>query len=108
MLTVDKKEEIRKEYFLKGKSIRRIARELGVSRATVKKAIQNSKVPVYKRTVPVRYPVLEPVIPLIDNWLKEDESQPKKQRHTAARIWIRLKGEHGFTGGESYGAQICP
>ncbi len=101
MVTVEKKEEIRREHFLHGKSIRRIARELGCSRSTVKKAIQNSEVPVYRRTAPIRYPVLQPVIPLIDNWLKEDESQPKKQRHTATRIWIRLKEEAGFTGDES-------
>jgi transposase len=101
MLTVDKKEAIRREHFLQKKSIRRIARELGYSRRTVRKALQDSDVPVYRRTAPTRYPVLQSVIPLIDNWLKEDESQPKKQRHTARRIWIRLKGEHGFTGGES-------
>src|SRR5450759_6012219 len=100
MLTVDKKEAIRREYFLQRKSIRRIARELGYSRRTVRKALQDSDVPVYRRTAPTRYPVLQPVIPLIDNWLKEDESQPKKQRHTAMRIWIRLKEEAGFTGGE--------
>ena len=97
MLTVEKKEEIRREHFVQGKSIRRVARESGCSRTTVRKALRDSGVPVYRRTAPKRYPVLEPVIPLIDNWLKEDESQPKKQRHTARRIWIRLKEEADFT-----------
>jgi len=101
MVTVEEKERIRREHFVYGKSIRRIARELGYSRTTVKKALQDSTVPVYKRTVPTRYLVLQSVIPLIDNWLKEDESQPKKQRHTARRIWIRLKEEAEFTGSES-------
>ncbi|MFH1902538.1 MAG: helix-turn-helix domain-containing protein, partial [Candidatus Omnitrophota bacterium] len=101
MLTVDKKEAIRREHFLQRKSIRRIARELGCSRRTVRKALQDSDVPVYKRTAPTKYLVLQPVIPIIDNWLREDESQPKKQRHTARRVWIRLKEEAGFTGGES-------
>lgn len=101
MLTVEKKEEIRREHFVQGKSIRRIARELGYSRTTVRKAIQDSGVPEYRHILPVRYPVLNPVIPLIDNWLKEDESQPKKQRHTARRIWIRLKEETEFNGSES-------
>ena len=104
MLTVDKKEVIRREHFLQRKSIRRIARELGYSRRTVRKALQDSDVPVYRRTAPTRYPVLQSIIPLIDNWLKEDESQPKKQRHTARRVWIRLKKETGFTGSES---SIC-
>jgi len=101
MVTVEKKEEIRREYFLKEKSIRRIARELNYSRTTIRKAIQDPGVPVYRRTAPIKHPVLGPVIPLIDNWLKEDESQPKKQRHTARRIWTRLKEEQGFTCGES-------
>ena len=101
MVTVEEKERIRREHFVYGKSIRRIARELGCSRRTVRKALQDSDVPVYRRTAPTRYLVLQPVIPIIDNWLREDESQPKKQRHTATRIWIRLKEEAGFTGGES-------
>ena len=36
---------------------------------------------------------------VIDQVLVYDQSQPKKQRHTAKRIWDRLKAEYGFTGG---------
>jgi transposase len=36
---------------------------------------------------------------MIDQILEDDQSQPKKQRHTARRIWERLKAEHGFCGG---------
>ena len=101
MVTVEKKEEIRRAYFLKKKSIRGISRELGYSRKTIRKAIEDPGVSAYRRTAPIIHPVLGPVIPLIDNWLKEDESQPKKQRHTARRVWTRLKEEQQFTVGES-------
>jgi transposase len=35
----------------------------------------------------------------MDPFLEEDESRPRKQRHTASRILERLRDEHGFTGG---------
>ncbi len=98
MLTVEKKEEIRREYFLKKKSIRKISKEMYCSRTTVRKAIRDSDTPVYTLSSPRKYPVLEPVIPIIDNWLKGDESWNKKQRHTAHRVWERLKTEYGFLG----------
>jgi len=101
MVTVEKKEEIRRAYFVEKKSILRISEEFGCARKTVRKAIKDPGVPVYKRTAPLIYPVLEPVIPIINRWLKEDQDRPKKQRHTARRVWIRLKEEHAFTGSES-------
>ena len=36
---------------------------------------------------------------MIDQILEDDKTQPKKQRHTAKRIYERLKTEHGFSGG---------
>lgn len=42
--------------------------------------------------------VLEPVKAVIEAWLKEDQRRPRKQRHTAQRIYERLCSEHGFTG----------
>lgn len=48
---------------------------------------------------PKRYPVLGPFIPIVDDWLEEDRKIPKKQRHTAKRIYDRLKDEHGYPGG---------
>ena len=37
---------------------------------------------------------------IIDQILREDQSRPKKQRHTAKRIGERLRAEYGFTGGD--------
>lgn len=48
---------------------------------------------------PGEYPVLGKYIPLIDKWLEEDTKAPRKQRHTAKKIYDRLREEHGFTGG---------
>lgn len=33
--------------------------------------------------------------PLIDEWLLADREAPRKQRHTARRVWERLRAEHG-------------
>ena len=46
-------------------------------------------------------PVLGPWKPLIRTWVTADQVLPKKQRHTARRIWQRLVDEHGAELGES-------
>ena len=101
MVKVDEKERIRRAYFLQRRSIRQIARELHHSRRTVRKAIYDPGPPRYMRVVPTIKPVLGPVTDIIDEWLEEDLSRPRKQRHTARRIYHRLVEEHDFKGGES-------
>jgi transposase len=54
--------------------------------------------PGYVRSKPPGKPKLGPLIPVIDAILTV-ETAPPKQRHTAQRIFERLKTEHGFTGG---------
>ena len=100
MVTVEEKEIIRREHSIKGKSIRQVARELKHSRRTIRKAIMDAGIPAYTRKKPVSKPVLGPHIPIIKQWLEEDRSRPVKQRHTAKRIYDRLRDEHGFTGSE--------
>jgi hypothetical protein len=39
--------------------------------------------------------------PLIRAWVQADQELPRKQRHTARRIWQRLVAEHGARVGES-------
>ena len=101
MVKVDEKERIRRAYFLQRKSIREIARELHHARRTVRKAIYDPAPPHYTRVVPATKPVLGAFTAIIDRWLDDDLSSPKKQRHTARRIYHRLVEEHGFKGGES-------
>src|SRR3546814_12156108 len=55
--------------------------------------------PGYRRSVPVRRPKLDAFTGVIDRILEEDGSAPRKQRHTAIRIYERLRDEHGFEGG---------
>ena len=100
MIQVDEKETIRRLYFIQRHSIREVAKELRHSRRTVKKAITDASVPEYHLTVPRISPVMDPFKAIIERWLEEDKSQPKKQRHTAHRIYTRLVGEQNFTGGE--------
>ena len=54
--------------------------------------------PGYRRSKPPVRPKLDPFLPIIDQILEDDRSQLKKQRHTARRIFERLRDEHGFTG----------
>ena len=82
-----------------GMSERAAARHFGISRESVKKMLCFSVPPGYRRTVPVRRPKLDGFIEIIDQWLKEDLKQLRKQRHTAKRIFDRLRAEHGFSGG---------
>ena len=56
--------------------------------------------PGYRRTAPVRRPKLDGFTGLIDEWLRKDrDDDHRKQRHTATRIFDRLRDEHGFPGG---------
>lgn len=101
MVGVEERERIRRAHFIEKKTIRRIARELGHSRRVVREAIKESTVPVYRRKQPYVLPVIGPYVPVIEQWLLEDEGVPEKQRHTAHRIFARLTEERGFTGCES-------
>ena len=82
-----------------GHSIRRLARELGHGRDTVKKALVESSPRGYTRTQPTNCPKLGAFTAVIDQILKDDQSEPRKQRHTASRIYQRLREERGYAGG---------
>ena len=83
-----------------GLSHREAARRFGIDRRTVKKMLRYSAPPGYRRTKPVRRPKLEGFTGIIDAILEADRAPevPRKQRHTAHRIFERLRDEHGFTG----------
>ena len=55
--------------------------------------------PGYRRAKPIRCPKLDAFTGVIDQILSDDQQRPKKQRHTAKRLWERLRAEHAFTGG---------
>ncbi len=96
---MDQYEHIRTAHRVYGKKIREIARETGHSKNTVKKALRGEFCGYTKRRSQA-HPVLGPYLTLIDDWLVGDKTEPKKQRHTAQRIYKRLVEEHGFSGSE--------
>lgn len=97
---MDQYQLIRTAHLVYGKGIREIAREYGHSRKTVKKALKGLA-PEYRREKAPARPVMDPFQEVIEGWLLEDQSQPRKQRHTAHRIYMRLVLEYGFAGAES-------
>ena len=99
MFAVESYAAVRRFVFVGGHSRREAARVFRLSRETVAKMCRFSLPPVYTRTKPVEKPKLGPLLPVIDAILAGDGTAPVKQRHTAKRIFERLRDEHGFAGG---------
>jgi transposase len=102
MLRVEEIEEIRRAYHVEQKSIRAISREQGHHRRVVREAIAgtNPAPRHYRLSTPRSKPVVGQVVPIIAAWLDADQTAPRKQRHTAKRIFDRLVVEHGYAGKE--------
>ena len=98
MYRVDVYLRVRRAVMVEGKSIREVSREFGLHRDTVRKMLAYSVPPGYRRQSPPRCPKLEPFTGVIDRILKDDHKVSKKQRHTAKRIFERLREEYGFDG----------
>ena len=77
---------------------REAASRFGIARETVKKMLRHSEPPGYRRSQPAKRPKLDPFTDIIDRIVEEDRSAHRKQRHTAKRIFERLRDEHGFAG----------
>lgn len=93
-------ERIRREARDEGLSIRELAARHHVHRRTVRQALADAVPPT--RKTPVRTaPVLGPHVDTVRAWLIEDLTAPRKQRHTARRVWQRLVEEHAVAVAES-------
>lgn len=99
MFVVEVYAAVRQFVFNDGKSRREAARVFGLSRETISKMCRFSMPPGYVRQRPPQKPKLGPLIPVIEAILEADRTSPVKQRHTAKRIFERLRDEHGFAGG---------
>jgi transposase len=100
MRKVELFEAIRRDQAVHGWGVRRLAKQHGVGRRLVRQALSSALPP--PRRAPVREaPVLGPAKPFIEAVLEADREAPRKQRHTAHRIWERTRTELGLEVAES-------
>ena len=92
---VEQFEQIRRDRDREGLSIRALAERHGVHRRAVRQALASPLPPAKRAPVSRPAPKLGPYRAVIDEWLEADRVAPRKQRHTAKRIWRRLVDEHG-------------
>jgi len=94
-------EQIRKAHEREGLGVRALGRRFGVHRRDVRQALASAVPPARKAPAPRAAPKLDAWKPTIEAWLEQDRYAPRKQRHTARRVWQRLVEEHGADLGES-------
>lgn len=96
--TMDQIHHIRELFYQQDKNISEIASETGLNWKTVKKYVDMedfNALPPAPATI--QESKLDPFKPLIDEWLLADRFAPRKQRHTAKRVFRRLCDEaEGF------------
>jgi transposase len=93
--------EIRRRVLVDGQSKRSVCREFDIHWDTLQKILSHSEPPGYRRAAARPKPKLEPFLPVIHQILEADKKAPRKQRHTARRIFERLRDEHAYQGGLS-------
>jgi transposase len=86
-------EQIRRDRDRDGLSKRALAAKHGVHRRAVRQALESPVPPVKRAPVSRPAPKLGVYRALIDEWLEADRDAPRKQRHTARRVWQRLVEE---------------
>src|SRR3974377_2404553 len=95
---MDEWTEIRRKVLVEGVSKRSIQRDYGIGHQALAKILANPEPPGYQMAELRRKPVLGPHLATIDQILADDKEAPPKQRHTARRIFERLRDEHGYRG----------
>lgn len=88
--------KIRRRHKIKGESISAIARDLNLSRNTVKKYLNAEVDPVYQRDRQPA-PKLGAIQPVLETWLEQDSQRHKRERRTAQRLFEDLQRE-GYAG----------
>src|SRR5690242_1992911 len=97
MLTVETIGRVRREHFLKGKAIKEIARNLKVSRNTVRKILRSGETAFrYGRKVQPR-PKLGPWLSVLDELLASNAAKPAREQLTLIRLFEELQGR-GYDG----------
>jgi transposase len=97
MVTVDEYARIRQAHRLDKLSIRQLSRRFHHSRRKIRQILAEPEPkPYQRRSLPS---ILDVFRPVIDAILRQDEEAPRKQRHTVAKLFRRLRDEHGYQGG---------
>ena len=95
---MDEWTEIDARSWSKARSKRSIHRDYGIGHQALTKILANAEPPGYQMAEIRRKPVLGPHLATIEQILADDNEAPPKQRHTARRIFDRLRDEYGYTG----------
>ena len=98
MKTMFEYDLVRRLYYRDGLSKHEISRRTGLHRKTINKMLLYARPPGYRLSRPRPKTKLDPFLGIIDQILEDDRKAPKKQRHTARRILVRLHQEYGFAG----------
>jgi hypothetical protein len=98
MYSVDIYSRVRPACLNVGMSSQEAARYFNKDRKTIAKMLRHALPPGYRRSEAPRRPTLDAYVGIIDEILCTDKALIKKQRHTAKRIFERLRDEHGYAG----------
>jgi transposase len=79
-------------------SIRQACSEYRLNFRTVRKVVRQPEPPPFRAPQPRPKPVLGPFLAVVRQIVDDDRHAPPKQRHTARRIYERLRDEHGYPG----------
>ncbi len=90
--------EVRRRVLNKELSKRAACEEYSIHWDTLTKMLEHTEPPGYRKAQPRTKPKIGPLLPAIHKILKDDRQAPRKQRHTAKRIFDRLVEEHQFDG----------
>ena len=91
--------EVRRRVLTGELSKRAACQEYGINWRTLAKMLAHAEPPGYRRRAKREKPILGPHLAWIHEVLEQDREAPKKQHHTAQRIFDRLRAERGYTGG---------
>jgi transposase len=93
--------QVRRYVLAEGHSKRSACKAFGLNWRTMQKMLDHPEPPGYRQSKPASAKKIDRFLPILYQWLEEDRAAPRKQRHTAKRIYERLRDEHRFEGGET-------
>lgn len=93
--------EVRRYVLVDKHSKRSACKRFGIHWKTLEKMLDHPAPPGYRKRGEPRAKKIDKVLPVLHAMLEADRRAPSKQRHTARRLYERLRDEHGFDGGQT-------